>query len=222
MTSLANQPKKPVGCLLVDDHPLIRSGLCSLLGSTTDFIVSGLARDGKEAVAYARSNCPDLVVLDISMPTWGGYWAIPQFKTQFSSCRILCFTMDNSFRSVQIAFGMGANGYALKTDTPAQLLAGMRHTTQRKRPYLSPHLDQSWLPALENNPTKTLRGAGEGSSLTACSPREIQTLIMIAQGLRTSEISNALQISGRTVDKHRASMMLKLSLKIQQRLLLLP
>jgi len=129
----------PYRIVLADDHALIREELKKILGECADLEVVGEACDGLEALALVEKLPPDMVILDISMPTLGGIGATRRIKRLHPDVKVLILTMHNSWEYFHNAILAGADGYLLKEDANTELFSAIEKIRQGKV-YISPHL----------------------------------------------------------------------------------
>jgi DNA-binding NarL/FixJ family response regulator len=172
--------------LVVDDHPVVRSGLVGLLGSEPDLEVVGEAGDGREGVDLAAALTPDVVLMDLRMPVLDGASATAEI-TAAGTARVLVLTTYDTDGDILRAVEAGATGYLLK-DTPRdQLLAAVR-AAARGETVLAPPLA-----------AKLMRQVRGGDQLT---PRELEVLALVAQGKSNPDIARELFIGEATVKSH--------------------
>jgi DNA-binding NarL/FixJ family response regulator len=169
--------------LLCDDHALIQKGAVSVLSDRCEIV--GLAADGEEAVALAVRLSPDVVVLDISMPTRNGIEAARLIRGQVPDARIIVLSMHNDQHFLRLAVAAGVSAYVLKSDAAEDLPKALAAVSSGRR-YFSPAL--SFVPT------------GLSSPLTG---RQLEIIRLIAQGRANKEISHVLGISPKTVEFHR-------------------
>jgi len=185
--------------LVVDDHPIVRQGLVSVLGDEDDLEVVGEAGSGREAVARVQRLQPDVVLLDLEMPDLDGIDAIPQLLALRPGLGIVVFSAYDTDERVLGAVRAGARGYLLKGASAAEIALGIR----------SVHAGGSYL-----EPRVTSRLIAEVSSPRrgglVLSAREKEVLRLVADGLPTKQISASLSISERTVKFHVNSIFRKL------------
>ncbi len=190
--------------LIADDHAVVREGLHTLINLEPGIEVAGEAKDGLEVMARVRSLKPDVILLDMVMPRQGGLETIRQIKEEFPQARILVLTSFDDDDKVFAAIKAGALGYLLKDSSPKQLLQAIREV-YRGQSSLHPTI------AL-----KVIRELNQPSPLPPTkdplTPRELETLRLIAQGMSNQEIAAALTISERTVSKHVSNILDKLHL----------
>ncbi len=172
--------------LVVDDHPVVRSGLVGLLGSESDLEVVGEAENGRQGVDLAASLTPDVVLMDLRMPVLDGASATAEI-TAAGTSRVLVLTTYDTDGDILRAVEAGATGYLLK-DTPRdQLLAAVR-AAARGETVLAPPLA-----------AKLMRQVRGGDQMT---PRELEVLALVARGMSNPDIARELFIGEATVKSH--------------------
>jgi DNA-binding NarL/FixJ family response regulator len=193
--------------VIAEDHTILREGLRALLSSNPDFEVVGEAEDGREAIRCVEKLKPHLVLTDLSMPRMNGMDAIKDIKRKSPETKILVLTVHKTEEYILATLQAGADGYLLKDSTHAELLAAARHVLSGKH-YISPGISDRVLEGyLEGK--KAIKTRTSWETLTR---REREILKLIAEGYRNKEIAKDLCISVKTVEKHRANLMEKLSL----------
>lgn len=197
--------------LIVEDHSLLRQGLRSLVSTLPDFEVVGEARDGKEAIRQCVALTPDLVMMDLSMPGMNGIEATAQIKRRLPQVRILALTAYKTDEYVREALRAGADGYVLKDASYEELVLALRHVVTGKR-FLSADVSGHLVDALIQGTHATAPAAPSTpwSKLTA---RERSILKLIAEGRTNRAAAEYLNVSPKTIEKHRASVMRKLGLR---------
>jgi DNA-binding NarL/FixJ family response regulator len=193
----------PLTILLCDDHALFREGLSALLARQPDWRVIAEAADGAEAVRLAREHRPDLAVLDVAMPGVGGVEAAEGIRDASPGTRIVAVSMygDAHYRKRMLA--AGASAYVLKNDASAELIAAIQ-AVLRGETYVSPALERAQQPS---GPARSAE-----FDLSALTDREMEVFRHLALGRRNREVAEALGISVKTVETHRARLMLKLGI----------
>jgi DNA-binding NarL/FixJ family response regulator len=193
--------------VIAEDHTILREGLRALLSSRPEFEIVGEAEDGRMAVQCIERLKPALVLMDLSMPRMNGMDAIREIKKGSPETKILVLTVHKAEEYILATFKAGADGYALKDSTHTELVIAIKSVLMGK-PYLSPGISEKVIEGyLEGRRTLKTRTAYE--TLTH---REREILKLIAEGYKNKEIADYLCISVKTVEKHRANLMDKLSL----------
>lgn len=187
-----------VRVLLVEDHTIVREGLKAMLALEDDFEVVGEAADGSTAVTEARRLTPDVVVMDLSLPSLNGVDATQAIVETVPSTRVLVLSMYGGPEHVRPAIRAGATGYLVKGTGVSDLVAGIR-AVSRGEPWFSHGIAALLL--------KENKGDGGAGSLT---PREREVLRLVAEGLSSAEIAKKLELSVKTVESHRSRIMTKL------------
>jgi len=199
--------KRPYRIIITEDHTILRQGLRVLLSSDPDFKIVGEAEDGRESVRLAETLLPDLILMDLSMPKMTGMDAIIEIKKRSTDTKIVVLTVHRGEEYVLSALEAGADGYVLKDANHGELTTAIRKVLEGKR-YLSPDISGKVIEGyLEGK--NALRKKTSWDTLT---PREREILKLIAEGYKNREMAEALFISPKTVQKHRANLMEKLDL----------
>ncbi len=191
--------------LIADDHELVRKGVRTLLEIRSEWQVCGEASTCTDTLAKTKRLKPDVVLLDVTMPDRSGLDVIPEILTAQPRTKVLVFTMHDSGRVATRVLAAGASGLVLKSDVGQDLILGLE-TISRNKPFLSPMVTK----ILENEVRNT---SGITRSPDLLSARETEVLKFLAEGKSHKEAGAALNISPRTIDAHRASIMRKLHLR---------
>lgn len=191
--------------LVVDDHTVVRKGLCSLLTVKYGMEVVGEAADGVEAVDKAAKLQPDVTLMDLIMPRMTGLEAIIEIKKENPRARILVLTSFNEDAQIVAAIKAGAMGYVLKDASPDELIHTIRGVYMGK---LSVSADRIQA-VLAGAPNRAEEGM-PGNELTA---REVDVLRQLALGRSNQEIAEALSVGTTTVRTHVSSILRKLELE---------
>lgn len=187
--------------LLADDHKIVREGLKTLL-TQEPFDIVGEASEGREAIELARALRPDIAVFDYSMPVLTGLEAAREMRLASPSTCTILLTMHTEDQYVFEALRAGIKGYVVKTQAAADLICAI-HEVSRGQMYLSPGVSRAVVEAY------LTRAEGPADPLTA---QERRVLILIAEGKRTKEIAQFLEVSVKTAETHRARIMGKLDI----------
>jgi DNA-binding NarL/FixJ family response regulator len=199
---------KKLRILIADDHELVRRGTRGLLSVQRGWKVVGEAVDGGKAVEQAKRLKPDLAVLDITMPNLDGLEATRQIRVVAPNTKVLVLSMHESAQMVRRVLQAGAQGYVLKSDLAAHLVRAVDEVSKGKislTPKVSKIVLQGFLTA-EKEPNRT------GCAEIRPTPREVEIIRLLAEGKANKEVASALGITVRTVETHRANIMLKLGL----------
>jgi len=191
--------------LLVDDHAIVRQGLNYYLSLQHDLDVIGEASNGKEAVALAEELQPDVVLMDLIMPIMNGIEATELLRRNHPNMTILVLTTFSEKDYVVSAVRAGANGYLLKDIDPDQIAEAIRQSVQG-----FPQLDPKVASQLMSHVAAPIPLANEAKG--KLTERELEVLLLIAQGLSNKELAAACGISEKTVKTHVSSILSKLEL----------
>jgi DNA-binding NarL/FixJ family response regulator len=188
--------------LIADDHAVVRSGLRTILDAHPNLEVVAEAADGKEAVHKAIETTPDIAVIDYSLPLFNGIEVTRQIRAQLPKTEVLIFTMHDNETLIQDVMKVGARGYLLKSDAGRDLISAIEALAVH-RPFFTTKVSETLLESYVTA-AKAIR-----STLTN---REVGIVQMIAEGHTNKHIARLLNISLKTVETHRASVMRKLNL----------
>ncbi len=197
-------PIKKIRILVVDDENVVREGFCAILRLQPDMQVVGEALDGLQAVQIAQKTKPDVVLLDLVMPKQDGLTTIPQIKEILPDTRILVLTGTAESDRVFQALKSGALGFLLKDATRVQLLQAIREVANGQAS-IQPNIAVRVIQEIDH-PSHVLY------TVDPLTPRELETLKLIARGLSNSEIALELDVHDRTVAKYVSSVLEKLQL----------
>ncbi len=179
--------------LLVDDHPLVRAGLRTIIEATGDVTVVGEATDGRDVTALVSRLEPDVVLMDLSMPHVDGVEATRALREADTPAAIVVLTSFAETEQVHAALAAGAVGYLLKDSEPAEVVGAIRAAAAGHVP-IDPRVAKALLPqshsALRDDP------------LAGLSAREREVLSLVAKGMANKQVARALGISERTVKVH--------------------
>ncbi len=193
--------------LLADDHTVVRDGLRTVLDSVPDLQVVAEAADGAEAVELALSEDVELAVLDVSMPRMTGLQAAHELARRRPELRVLILSMHDNEQYFFEALKAGASGYVLKTAANRDLIEACR-ATMRGEPFLYPAAVRALVRDYLDRASR-----GEATPEDPLTPRELEIVKLIAEGLTSEEIAEKLVISKKTVDRHRANVLEKLGMR---------
>ena len=191
--------------LIVDDHPLVRAGLRSLIDAEPDLTICAEVSNVRDAVEVARAEAPDLVLVDISLDDGNGIELIKRLKVHNPDLKMLVCSMHDESLFAERAINAGARGYVNKHQVTEQVLEAIRQVLAG-RIYLS----EKMVERVINGFAK--KKDGGASSIEDLSDRELEVFGLIGQGMSTSKIAERLHLSVKTVESHREKIKRKLGL----------
>ncbi|MEN9937312.1 MAG: hypothetical protein RLZZ387_3891 [Chloroflexota bacterium] len=193
--------------VLVDDHMVVREGLKTLINAQSDMVVIGEASDGAGAAELVRDYAPDVVIMDITMPTVNGIEATTQIRQLCPNVHVLVLSVHDDTSYLRQLLAAGASGYILK-HTAADALIQAIHVVASGGVYLEPGLADHVVARYVRRPTLTTELLG-----TALSERETEVVQRVARGYSNKDIAAQLNLSVKTVETYRARAMEKLGLE---------
>lgn len=200
----------PVRILLVDDQPLFRRAIATLINEQDDLTVVGEATNGLEGVEKAHALTPDLVVMDVEMPVMDGVQAARLIREQLPAIKVIMLTVSEDDDHLFEAIRGGVHGYLLKDLRPEQLYDMLRSVMRNETP-VSPVLASRLLAELRESPRS--RRPSPAAPEPAVSRRELEILQLVADGLTNKEIGRKLSITEGTVKNHIHNALQKLQME---------
>jgi DNA-binding NarL/FixJ family response regulator len=197
---------KPIRLVLIDDHPIVREGICALLTLESDMAVVADAGDMETGIELVRSHKPDLVICDLTMPGCTGTIAVRKLCRECPTMRVLVLSAQDSLECIRESFAAGAIGYVRKDALRADLLAAVRRAAAGAQAVclgVSDMLMRNWL--LES-------GLAQPADAAPLEPEDRQILRLIALGVPTWRIAADLRRGVKVVEKYRANLMRRLNL----------
>lgn len=192
--------------IVVDDHPVVRAGVRTVLGAAEDITILAEGTTGADALRLVPLYHPDVLVLDVNLPDINGVEVTRRLRAQGETVSILVMTVHDDSRTVFGLLENGATGYVLKDEALETLVSAVRAVAQ----------GTSWLsPAVASQVVKRAVGdapPASASPLTPLTPRELEVLRLLAQGLDNAAIARALVVTTRTVQNHVSNIYSKLNL----------
>ena len=192
--------------IIVDDHPLVRSGLRRLIETEPDFSVCGEAATIRETLKSIAKVTPDLAIIDLSLADGNGLDLIKHIHAIRPSIKVLVSSMHDEDMFAERALRAGAHGYINKQETGDEVILAMRQVLNGNT-YLSPVMRERLKTDLEPDLTETQR-----SPIEKLSNRELAVFELIGHGMSTSMIADKLHLSVKTIESHRSHIKLKLGL----------
>ena len=199
---------RKIRILLADDHKLIRSGLRLLVEQQPDLAVVGEANDGREAFSLAKSLKPDVVVMDIGMPSLNGIEAALKITQANPDISVVMLSMHSDESYVLRALKSGAKGYLLKDSAESDLIKAVRAVADGKS-FFSPAVSK----VLLDDYVRKLKRSGAEDAYDLLTPREREILQLVAEGKSNKDVAGLLNLSIYTVETHRSNIMEKLNLR---------
>lgn len=202
----------PIRVVVVDDYPMVRTGITAMLDTTDDIELVGVAADGEEALRVCAEAHPEVVLMDIQLPHMDGITAIEELHRRDPELQVLVLTTFSDERLVREALQAGAAGYLLKEVDRGTLAEAIR-AVRRGRLTLSPTATQALIHAMTMAPESVL-----AKSDTQLTERELQVLTLVIDGQRNKEIADRLVITPATVKYHIQRLFLKLGVSTRTEL----
>jgi len=193
--------------LVVDDHTIVRDGVCALLALAGDIQVVGEAANGSEALKVIGELEPDVVLMDIAMPVMGGLEATRRIRREFPRTRVLVLTQYDDKEYVFPVIESGASGFISKTAASSELTVGIRSVYQGDS-YLSPSVAR----LLVEDFQQEAGGRTRQDPYEQLTDRERDVLKLLAEGYTTQEVADTLVITPKTVEGHKTKLMSKLGI----------
>ena len=193
--------------MVVDDHTIVRDGICALLGLAGDIEVVGEASNGVEAIEAVRKLRPDVILMDIAMPVMSGLEATHRIRDEYPEIKVLALTQYNDKEYVFPVLEAGASGFISKASASSELSTGIR-SVYRDDSFLSPSITKLLVEDYRESGT-VKKKADPYDELTK---REKEIFKLLAEGYTTQKIADLLTISPKTAEGHKTSLMSKLDI----------
>jgi DNA-binding NarL/FixJ family response regulator len=190
--------------LIVDDHPLVRTGLAQLISDCPDLEVCGEAADMAEALKQIDASSPDLAIIDLSLAGGSGLDLIEHIKSRDRDILMLVASMHDETLYAERVLAAGARGYINKQEAQESIIQAIRQVLNGKV-YLSQHMTERLLSGMVD-------AIGEKRDIDSLSNRELQVFELIGQGVTTSQMAEQLNLSVKTIETHQAHIKKKLGL----------
>ncbi|MDD3813205.1 MAG: response regulator transcription factor [Desulfocapsaceae bacterium] len=190
--------------IVVDDHKIVRDGLCSLIDGLAGYTIVGRAENGRQAIEVARREKPDIIIMDVSMPEMNGIDATSSIMEEMPSCKIIVLSMHSDKRFIVGALQAGASGFLLK-ECAFQELNQALDAVRSGQTYLSPKIAGT----VVHDYRRRLLSEAKKENLTT---KEREVLQLIAEGRSTKEIAERLFVSVKAIEGRRGRLMEKLQI----------
>jgi len=200
-------PKKTI--LIVDDHPLVREGLISILKSAAGYEVVGQAGNARDAIRMVKNLKPDLALLDLALPDKSGIELSREIRNISPPTRIMIISMHSKVDYIVKAFEAGATGYMVKESATEKLLQGIDRVVNGEY-FMDGSVSHRVVEKLMQTPEKEMKITD--AAYETLTPREQEITVLLAEGYSAKETAAKLFISPKTVENHRTSIMNKLGL----------
>ncbi|MBF0458849.1 MAG: response regulator transcription factor [Nitrospirae bacterium] len=189
--------------LLVDDHPIVRSGIIKILSGDPQMAVIAEAQNARQALETLNEKTPDVVILDITLPDESGLRVLEKIRVKYPKLPVLMLSMHPEEQYAMMSLKLGASGYLTKKALPEELIKAIKKVTTRGR-YITETLAEKLADGMDVNveklPHETL------------SSREFHVMLMMASGIAPKEIADKLSISVKTVNTYRNNILIKMKL----------
>ena len=199
-----------ISILLIDDHPLFREGIKSIIERNVRYQVAGEAGTAEQGLQMARQIKPDMIIVDLSLPDRSGIDLIRELFHYLPKVRIMVVSMHSKIDYIVKAFQSGATGYLVKDSASEMLLQGIDHVLKGDY-FMDPSVSHQVVKKLAAVPAKS-PAVVNTTGYDALTLREQEVLVMLAEGLSAKQVADKLFISAKTAENHRSSIMRKLEL----------
>jgi DNA-binding NarL/FixJ family response regulator len=199
---------KRITVLLAEDHQIVREGFRALLKSEPDIDVVGEAETGRQAVAMVKKHRPEVVVMDIAMPSLNGLEATRQIRKEFPDTKVIILSAHSDDAYVEQMIGLGAAAFLLKQASSHFLATAIREV-QKGGTFFSPDVAKRLRKRDQQSQDREGRFKKKNNRLSS---REVEVLQLIAEGKPNKQVAAELGVSFKTVDKHRQHLMGKLDI----------
>lgn len=193
--------------LIVDDHPITRDGVATLINQQTHLKVCGEADTAHEALAMIPELKPDMAIVDVTLKNTSGIELMKSIKAQFPQLPVLIMSMHDESMYAERGLRAGAKGYIMKHEANSKILQAIE-TILRGELYLSDAIKEKMLHVMARGPGKEIR-----YSLDTLSDRELEVYRLVGHGFGTKEIAEKLNLSSKTIDSYRENLKIKLRLR---------
>ncbi|MDO4773091.1 MAG: response regulator transcription factor [Bacillota bacterium] len=195
-----------ISIVIADDHAIVREGIKNLIELSPEFEVIGMADNGKDALAICKKERPDVLLLDISMPSMSGIETMKRLMKYKLKTRVIALTIHDEKAYLVETLSLGVKGYVLK-DADSDILLEAIREVHKGREYIYPSM-RKYL----DKKTKKMIVSGKTDVFGLLTSRELEIIKFLAQGMSNKDISDALYISEKTVKNHVSNIFSKLGI----------
>ncbi len=195
-----------INLLVVDDHVIVREGICALLELSAEIKVLGEAANGLEALEMVQKNKPEVVLMDLLMPVMNGFEATSRITREYPGIKVLALTQHDDREHAFQIIEAGASGFINKRVAYSEMVAGIK-AVYKGESFLSPTVAKYLIEDFRGSKDRT-----EKDLYSSLTDREREILKLLAEGYTTQEIGDLLVISSKTVEGHKTRLMSKLEL----------
>ena len=195
--------------LIVDDHPLVREGLVTILRPVAGYEVVGQAENARSALKMVKELKPDLVLLDLTLPDKSGFELAREIRSMLPKTRIMIVSMHSKVDYIVKAFQAGATGFMVKESATERLLQGIERVLNGEY-FMDGAVSNAVVEKLIQTPAKVMKITD--AAYDTLTPREQEVMVLLAEGYSAKEAAAKLFISPKTVENHRTKIMNKLGL----------
>lgn len=203
---MSGKTSKIIKIIIADDHAILREGIRLVLEREPDMEISASVSDGRKVVRACHENQPDIVLMDISMPSLNGIEATRQIIAESTQTRVICLSAHDDAQHITSAVQAGASGYLLKDCSSEELIRSIRLVISGKK-YISPSIADVVIDTMNN-----CGDYKSGTIHSTLTPREREVLQLLAEGQVAKEIAAILHLSVKTINTHREHIMTKLDM----------
>jgi DNA-binding NarL/FixJ family response regulator len=191
----------PIRVILVDDHPIVRSGIRGLLEGAVDIEVVGEASNGEDAIHMVEEMSPDVLMLDMELPDIQGTQVAQRIGQQYPQVKLLVLSAHDDSIYVRELLELGASGYLMKEEAPSLIIEAVRGVARGERGWVSRRIAAHMADWIQP----------EGQAEMKLTPREHEVLGLVVEGLTNQAIASKLDISEKTVEKYLSAIFTKLN-----------
>ncbi|MBF0459269.1 MAG: response regulator transcription factor [Nitrospirae bacterium] len=192
-----------INIFIVDDHPIVRSGIAKILSDNPEMCVIAEAQNARAALDILDKINPNIVILDISLPDESGLWVLEKIKQKYPDLHVLMLSMHSEEQYAVASLNLGASGYLTKKTLPEELMTAVEKIMTRGK-YITETLAEKLADRMDIHTNKLPHEALVG--------REFQVMLMMASGATPKEIASALGLNVKTINTYRNNILLKMNL----------